>query len=108
MNIAEAIKVFEHIKSNFIYYDLLNVEDTIPFLKIRFIETMKYIMIEEVNFLSEKQIEYPRDFLVDFWAFGTYGIILKWIKNRYSPSPSKIAKNIIILYTHSYPKVFVQ
>lgn len=94
--------IFEYIYNNSIYFDLLAVDDTIPGLASRIIETIKLILKEEVSIFTDEKVEYNSEYIINFRAYGVYGAMLQWIKSNYLHTPAELAEELTILFNGSF------
>lgn len=98
VNTVKTYKIFEYIKENVDRFDLFGIEDTIPGLKSRLIEAIRLMLRDEMSFYTDKREEHKSDYIINFRAYGTYGVLIQWISNNYSDSPQFIADEIFKLY----------
>ncbi|MFP7170747.1 TetR/AcrR family transcriptional regulator [Terribacillus sp. 7520-G] len=94
--------VFQYMKDNRHYYDLLVIEDRIPGIREALLNVLKDVFQNRSSFIGEKASEINAPYFAHYRAYGIYGWILEWIKADYDATPSEMARRIInLLHYHS-------
>ncbi|PAD34802.1 TetR family transcriptional regulator [Terribacillus saccharophilus] len=94
--------VFQYMKDNSYYYDLLVIQDPIPGICEALLEVLKDMFQNRFSFIGDKAAEINADYFTHYRAYGIYGWLLEWIRAGYDATPSEMARRIInLLHYHS-------
>jgi len=103
----KVVHVFDYIYSNSKYYDLLILDDTLPLLRSRLIDSMKHLT-REMKLMNNKNMPYDWSELhICYHVFGVLGIIIEWVKNRYSTPPEQLTKELIEVICNFNPNMVI-
>ena len=88
---------FQHIFEYRHFYELLMVAQTIPNLKDRFLEQFTN-MFSNIHYLDASKNIITIKRYNTYKMYGSYGIILDWIKNGCTESPVQLSANMLTIF----------
>lgn len=88
---------FQHIYDNREFYTLLNVEDTLPGLKERFLLSFKSIFSGLVYYNEHKE-PIRLKYFNTYKMYGSYGVILEWIEEGCKTSPDEFSQHLLEIF----------
>lgn len=88
---------FQHLYDRKQFYSLLTLEDTIPGLEQKFLEKMKEIF-DAITYIDMDKEEVQIEHFNTYKMYGSYGVLLEWIKGGYVKSPDEIADNLLEIF----------
>jgi len=88
---------FHHFNDNKDVYSLLNVKDTIPVFNEKLFVKFKEVF-ESITYLDESSKEIELDHFNTYKMYGSYGVILEWIKAGCIQTPDEIADNLLEIF----------
>ena len=90
------------------FFELINYEDTLPGLHIRFPETILKIYNEQFIFETINNIPVNMDYFKRYTAYGFYGLLRNWIQNGFKESEEEFIREVIDLSkTHIYSLKYI-
>lgn len=88
---------FQHIFEYRHFYELVTITQTIPNLKDRFLEQFTNIF-SNIHYLDDsKNIITIRNYNT-YKMYGSYGVILDWIKNGCVECPTQLSENMLTIF----------
>ncbi len=100
---APSFNIIHYIYKNRTFFELLNVEDTIPGLHTRMPLTITKIYQEQFNFETINHQPVNMDMFKHYTSYGFYGLMMQWIASGYEKSEEALIKDVIELTrTHIY------
>ncbi|WP_177184491.1 TetR/AcrR family transcriptional regulator [Psychrobacillus sp. OK032] len=88
---------FQHLYERKQFYSLLTIQDTIPGLEQKFLGKMKEIF-DAITYIDTEKEEVQIEHFNTYKMYGSYGVILEWIKGGYEKSPDEIADNLLEIF----------
>lgn len=88
---------FQHLYNYKNFYSLLTIEDTIPGLQQSFLGKMKEIF-DAISYIDNENEEIQIKHFNTYKMYGSYGVLLEWIKGGYRQSPDEIAENLLEIF----------
>lgn len=88
---------FQHLYNYKNFYSLLTIEDTIPGLQQSFLGKMKEIF-DAISYIDNENKEIQIKHFNTYKMYGSYGVLLEWIKGGYRQSPDEIAENLLEIF----------
>lgn len=105
---APSFTIIHYIYKHRLFFELLNVEDTIPGLHTRMPLTITKIYQEQFKFETINQQPVNMDMFKHYTSYGFYGLMMQWIASGYEKSEDALIKDIIELTkTHIYAFEFI-
>ena len=78
-------------------YSLLNIKDTIPLFNEKLFEKFKEVF-KSITYLNESNQEIKLGHYNTYKMYGSYGVILEWIKGGCIQTPDEIADNLLEIF----------
>ncbi|MEK4627822.1 MAG: TetR/AcrR family transcriptional regulator [Solibacillus sp.] len=88
---------FNHLYEHRHFYELLVVSDTLPQLNERFLEQFKGLF-SSMLFLDEQKNIITVNHYNEYKMYGSYGVILEWIKRGFSEKPEQISATLLSIF----------
>lgn len=88
---------FRHFYTNRGFYSLLNLEDSIPMFQEKFFLKFKGVF-EGLTYLNEANESIELEHFNTYKMYGSYGVILEWIKGGCIQTPDEIADNLLEIF----------
>lgn len=88
---------FQHIYEYRHFYELVTIPQTIPNLKERFLEQFTN-MFSSIHYLDDSKNIITVKHYNTYKMYGSYGIILDWIKNGCIESPTQLSENMLTIF----------
>lgn len=105
---APSFNIIHYIYKHRLFFELLNVEDTIPGLHTRMPLTITKIYQEQFKFETINQQPVNMNMFKHYTYYGFYGLMMQWIASGYEKSEEALIKDIIELTkTHIYAFEFI-
>lgn len=105
---APSFNIIHYIYNHRLFFELLNVEDTIPGLHTRMPLTITKIYQEQFKFETINQQPVNMNMFKHYTSYGFYGLMMQWIASGYEKSEEALIKDIIELTkTHIYAFEFI-
>jgi len=105
---APSFNIIHYIYKHRLFFELLNVEDTIPGLHTRMPLTITKIYQEQFKFETINQQPVNMNMFKHYTSYGFYGLMMQWIASGYEKSEEALIKDIIELTkTHIYAFEFI-
>lgn len=88
---------FQHIFEYRHFYELATIAQTIPNLQDRFLEQFTNIF-SNIHYLDESKNIITIKHYNTYKMYGSYGIILDWLKNGCVESPTQLSENMLMIF----------
>jgi len=88
---------FHHFNDNKDIYSLLNIKDTIPLFNEKLVEKFKEVF-KNITYLDESNQEIELGHYNTYKMYGSYGVILEWIKGGCIQTTDEIAANLLEIF----------
>lgn len=88
---------FQHIYDQREFYTLLNLEDTIPNLKERFLLSFKEIF-NGLVYYDEHNEPIKVKYFNTYKMYGSYGVILEWIESECETPPEEFSDHLLAVF----------
>lgn len=91
----DSVTVFDYVKTNHDFFDLLKVENTIPSFRSSILTEICRLFEENIIFQGKQDFDSNNQYFVYYRAYGVFGIFLEWIKDDYSIPTKEISKKLL-------------
>lgn len=97
-----------YIYNNRDFFELINYEDTLPGLHIRFPQTILKIYKEKFIFETLNNAPVNMDYFKRYTAYGFYGLLQNWIRSGFKETQETFIEEVIDLAkTHIYSVKYI-
>ncbi|MFL0583720.1 TetR/AcrR family transcriptional regulator [Solibacillus silvestris] len=101
---SSSVKVFEYVKEHYLFFDLLIEFEKVPGLDEALIKMIHESFLNTIQFssnFSNEEIDYHFNI---YRAYGIFGLIVEWVRNKYEPSVNVMTEHLINIMNAYTPK----
>jgi len=103
-----AFNIISYIYKNRNFFELINCDDTLPGLHLKFPRTILKIYQEKFTFETINHMPVNMDYFKRYTAYGFYGLIQNWITGGFKETQEEFIREIIDLSkTHIYSVKYI-
>jgi AcrR family transcriptional regulator len=103
-----AFNIISYIYKNRNFFELINCDDTLPGLHLKFPQTILKIYQEKFTFETINHMPVNMDYFKRYTAYGFYGLIQNWITGGFKETQEEFIREIIDLSkTHIYSVKYI-
>lgn len=103
-----AFNIISYIYKQRNFFELINCDDTLPGLHLKFPRTILKIYQEKFTFETINHMPVNMDYFKRYTAYGFYGLIQNWITGGFKETQEEFIREIIDLSkTHIYSVKYV-
>ena len=103
-----AFNIIAYIYKHRNFFELINYEDTLPGLHLKFPRTILKIYQEKFDFETLNHVPVNMDYFKRYTAYGFYGLIQNWISSGFKETQEEFIHEVIDLSkTHIYSVKYI-
>jgi AcrR family transcriptional regulator len=103
-----AFNIISYIYKKRNFFELINCDDTLPGLHLKFPQTILKIYQEKFTFETINHMPVNMDYFKRYTAYGFYGLIQNWITGGFKETQEEFIREIIDLSkTHIYSVKYI-
>ncbi|MFD1066558.1 TetR/AcrR family transcriptional regulator [Oceanobacillus locisalsi] len=100
---ASHFNIISYIYKNRDFFELINIDDTLPGLHLGFPQTIQKIYKNHFIFETINDLPVNMDYFTNYTAFGFWGLLKDWIHSDFQVSQEEFIQEVVQLSkTHIY------